>query len=123
MHTCSGRHALPFAILAVPARIPPASLPLLPTHCLAANHGHPAGENEQLPSLFNALRMESMPQPDGGAGGGIPPPSAFAAAQRSGSLQVPMQRGGPPLPPAGHLSPPHVTFSDSVHTRTFQQGY
>jgi hypothetical protein len=55
--------------------------------------------------------MESMPQPDGGAGGGIPPPSAFAAAQRGGSLQVPM-------PPAGHLSPPHVTFSDSV-----QPGY
>ncbi|PSC75921.1 hypothetical protein C2E20_1333 isoform A [Micractinium conductrix] len=79
---------------------------------------------QALPSLFTTLRMaEQLSQQQrqqGGGGGDGMLQSAFA---RSGSLQVPMGRGGG-APGLGAMSPPHVvSFADSVQTRTYQPGF
>ncbi|KAL4444248.1 hypothetical protein ABPG75_011985 [Micractinium tetrahymenae] len=82
------------------------------------------GTDQQLPSLFNSLRIAeslSQQQQAAGADGGMPP-SAFAPA-RSGSLQVPLPRSSPQRQGMGAMSPPHVVFADSVQTRTYQPGY
>lgn len=92
----------------------------------------------QLPSLFNSLRIaetlsQQQQQQQAAAAAaaaadasGMPPSAFTGAVSRSGSLQVPLSRGGggPGAGALGAMSPPHVVFADSMQqARSFQASY